>query len=72
MSEKKVLVTEKPNSVEVKRSGKGEISWSIKAYGVTLNEAMEEANVTQKKLIETYINPPKKEDDDDDLLDDID
>lgn len=67
-----VIVTEKPNSVEIKRSAKGDISWNIKSYGATLDEAMEEANDTQQKLIETYINPPKKDDEDDDLLDDID
>ena len=69
MSEKVVTSVEKPNSVEIKRSGKGEISWNIKAYGETLNEALNEANDTQKKLIETYINPPKNDDLDDDDLD---
>lgn len=69
MSEKVVSSVEKPNSVEIKRSGKGEISWNIKAYGETLNEALEETNDVQKKLIETYVSPPKKDDLDDDDLD---
>ena len=69
MAEKVVTSVEKPNSVEIKRSGKGEISWNIKAYGETLNEALNEANDTQKKLIETYISPPKNDDLDDDDLD---
>lgn len=69
MAEKVVTSVEKPNSVEIKRSGKGEISWNIKSYGESLNEALEEANDVQKKLIETYISPPKKAELDDDDLD---
>ena len=69
MAEKIVTSVEKPNSVEIKRSGKGEISWNIKSYAETLDEALKEANDTQKKLIETYVSPPKKGDLDDDDLD---
>lgn len=71
--EKKVVMSERPNSVEIKRSGKGEISWNIKAYGETLNEATKEVNAAHINLIETYINSPKKDDlDDDDLSLDMD
>ena len=53
---KETVVTEveKPNSVEIKKSAKGDISWNLKCYGKTLKEALEEAKIIVEELNEEY------------------
>lgn len=55
---KDVVVTEveKPNSIEIKKSAKGEFSWGVKCYGKTLKEALEEAKKIVKELDDEYDN----------------
>ena len=56
MSDEQVIITEKPNSVEVKKSAKGEFSWNVKCYGKTLKEALEEAKKIVEELNDEYDN----------------
>ena len=55
MSEKTVVTSvEKPHSIEIKKSAKGEISWNVKCYGGTLKEALEESKLIVEELNEEY------------------
>lgn len=54
MSDNVVNVVEKPNSVELKASAKGDVSFNVKSYGKTLTEACEEAKVVFESLKEEY------------------
>ena len=54
MAEKVVTTVERPQSIEIKKSTKGEISWNVKCYGKTLKEALEESKLIVEELNEEY------------------
>ncbi len=43
-----------PHSVELKRSNKGEVSWTVKAYGDTPRESKVKAEQVHDELLEKY------------------
>lgn len=54
MSEEVITVVEKPHSVKIAANAKGDVSFEVKSYGTTLNEAKDEAMEIFEALKDEY------------------